>query len=232
MQLGTTSSLGPLTFVGGITLVSGSTPRPIQVDRGNFTLGAGNANLTSANNYFDAQITQVGSTLNAGTIAKSGNGVLSIAGTSTDATTNSSYVVNNGVLLLSNGATGNAIGTDSVSVSTPAAATITAFGGNGSTGGTLTFATSGATTQSHLALGNLILTNSGGAVSAISGSIGTLTTADVTLAAGNYLDYVLGKPGKGSGANAGLGSLLSVTNTTTSTTNNLTLPARNGLAHP
>jgi autotransporter-associated beta strand protein len=101
LQLGTTSSLGPLTFVGGITLVSGSTPRPIQVDRGNFTLGAGNANLTSANNYFDAQITQVGSTLNAGTIAKGGNGVLSIAGASTDATTNSSYVVNNGVLLFS-----------------------------------------------------------------------------------------------------------------------------------
>jgi hypothetical protein len=139
-----------------------------------------------------------------------------------------SHRASNRVLLLSNGATGNAIGADSVSVSTPAAATITAFGGNGSTGGTLTFATSGATTQSHLALGNLILTNSGGAVSAITGSIGTLTTADVTLASGNYLDYVLGKPGKGTGANAGLGSLLSVTNTTTSTTNNLTLPAGTG----
>ncbi|HKD38405.1 MAG TPA: hypothetical protein VKB78_16440, partial [Pirellulales bacterium] len=215
---------GPLTFVGGIQLLGAN--RPIQVDRGNFTLGPGNANLTSANNYFDAQITQVGSSLTNGAIAKSGTGVLSIGGTSTDTNANS-YTVNNGVLLLSggNGSTTNAIGTDAVSVSTPAANTITALGGNGSTGGTVTFSTSGTTNQSHLAPGNLILTNSNGAVSAVSGGIGTLTTADLTLAAGNYLEFILGKPGKGSGANAGLANLLSVTSTTNSTTNNLTLPA-------
>ena len=159
LQLGTTSSLGPLKFVGGIQLLGAN--RPIQVDRGNFTLGWGNANLTSANNYFDAQIQ---GSLTSGTVAKSGTGVLSIAGTSTDTNVNS-YTVNNGILLLSNGSTGNAIGTDAVSVSTPAANTITALGGNGSTGGTVTFGTSGTTNQSHLAPGNLILTNSNGGVS-------------------------------------------------------------------
>ncbi|HEY2146536.1 MAG TPA: autotransporter-associated beta strand repeat-containing protein, partial [Pirellulales bacterium] len=162
LQLGTTSSLGPLKFVSGIQLLGAN--RPVQVDRGNFTLGSGNANLTSANNYFDAQIQ---GSLTSGTVAKSGAGVLSIAGTSTDTNANS-YTVNNGILLLSNGSTGNAIGTDAVSVSTPAANTITALGGNGSTGGTVTFATSGTTNQSHLAPGNLILTTSNGAVSAIS----------------------------------------------------------------
>lgn len=222
LQLGTTSSLGPLKFLGGIQLLGAN--RPIQVDRGNFTMGSGNANLTLANNYFDAQIQ---GPLTSGTVAKSGTGVLSIAGTSTDTNANP-YTVSNGVLLLSNGATGNAIGTDAVSVSTPAANTITAFGGNGSTGGAVTFGTSGTTNQSHLAPGNLILSNSNGAVSAISGSIGTLTTADLTLAAGNNLDFVLGKPGKGSGVNAGLGSLISVTSTTNSTTNNLTLPTGAG----